>query len=109
MNDLNPSNIVLTLGLVTMLAGLIVNILTIRKLSAPRPPNQDLDKNISVLHSEMSDHERRLASLEQSHEACKAHHMQEVGNLYKRINATAERLSQVIGQLEVALKAGVRK
>ena len=99
---------ILTIGSLVAASGLVVNILTIRKLSSPRPPNQELDKAITRIDAEIIEHERRITAIETARSLCSAKHLDHIDKLYNKVNATAEKLAETAGRLEAMFPKGAR-
>lgn len=92
--------VVMVVSGLSVLSGLAVNLLTIRKLNAPKPPNQDLDNRLVKHETEIADHTRRLDAIERARVECHRAHMGEIATLYHRVNTSAEKLAEVVGRLQ---------
>jgi hypothetical protein len=98
------STIVMIVSLVATLSMLLVNIATLKKLNAPQPPNAELNIILTRHEAEIVENARRIAEITAARVECHRTHMAEIGNLYKRINTTAETLAQTVGQLQTMLR-----
>jgi hypothetical protein len=99
MTEINNSTVI-TIGGLVVLSNLALTWIQIRLLTSPKPPNATLDNSITHINGQLSEHDRRIGSIETARAECYKAHLAEVAKLYAKVNAIAETLAQTVGRLE---------
>ncbi|MFZ4395585.1 MAG: hypothetical protein ACOYOU_08145 [Kiritimatiellia bacterium] len=102
MSDINST--VITIGSLVVLSNLALTWLQIKRLTAPKPINQELDKSITGLDIRVGEHERRITTIESSRVVCHQNHLTELDKLYRLCNATATSATATNEKLDLLIR-----
>jgi len=105
------SSTVLTCGGLVVLSNLLLTWLQIRRLTAPKPQNQELDKSITRLEVDVNEHGRRITKIEEGRAICHQNHLNDLDKLYRLCNATATTATSTNDKLDllISLTRGHKK
>ena len=99
----SPLQLAAFIGIAAFILSMAVNILTIRKMTSPRPENEKLGEAVTRLTAISEHHAAAILKIEQACASCRTHQSAEVGRVHNRVDEVAAAVSRLDGKMDTLI------